>query len=220
MIELPEDPAPNGVQVTPVDAGFLLRSATASSLLRVDRAGSHYQAEISFPPMEPEVADRFVVRIERAKRQGLRVDYPLLGRGQSGCGSPVVHGSGQAGTSLVLRGLTPSFAVKEGFKFTVVDADDNRALHKVAEPARVAANGRVTLSIEPPLRLVLLDGATVLMARPTIEGMITGDVPQVLSVDRLVRFGATIVIEESAGRIAALPPTFDDTDTFTFDMDE
>lgn len=218
MIELPNSPAPNGVEVTLLDFGMLLRPATGASPLRINRAGGRYRVALSFPPMKPDVARKFVARLQVARRQGLRVDYPLLGYDQGAPGVPVVDGSGPAGTSLPVRGLTAGYAVKEGYWLTLIDSDGNRYLHCTSAAVRAAADGTAVLTIEPPIRAPLLDGDTILLARPTIEGLVVEDVGWSLAVDRLVRIGGTIVIEEAAGRAASVAPSFDD-ESITFDMD-
>src|SRR3546814_10222091 len=68
MIELPNSPAPNGAQPSLLDYGMTLRPGTGAAVLRVDRKGSRYKANISFPPMLPSVSRIFIARLLKAKR--------------------------------------------------------------------------------------------------------------------------------------------------------
>src|SRR3546814_1114296 len=70
--ELPNSPAPNGAQPSLLDYGMTLRPGTGAAVLRVDRKGSRYKANISFPPMLPSVSRIFIARLLKAKREGLR----------------------------------------------------------------------------------------------------------------------------------------------------
>jgi hypothetical protein len=195
VIELPDEPAPNGVSVTPLDYGFVQRGPAAS--LRIDRPGSRFRVEVSFPPMKPDVARRFMARLQKARREGLRIEYPLLGVNQGAPGSPVVNGTNPTGTTLPLRGLTPHYAVKEGFWLHVEDADGVRYLHNVTTNGIADASGLLSVEIEPAIRAPLADGSAVELAKPTFEGFLGDDLGWSLDLDRLVR-GGSIMIEEAA----------------------
>lgn len=179
MIELPETPAPNGVEPSLLDFGFVQRPPLGGKATRIDRAGSRYRATISFPPMLPDVSRVFVSRLLAAKSEGLRIEYPLLGVDQGVPGSPVVDGAGQAGTTLALRGMTPGYAFREGFWLSIVDDTDGGDfavyLHNCRSNAVVASDGTVSIEIAPALRWPFGDGATVLVAKPVIEGFVIGE---------------------------------------------
>jgi hypothetical protein len=198
VIEFPSEPAPNGVSASPIDFGFVQRPGSGAALQRVDRPGNRMRVEVTYPPMQPDVARRFVSRLMTARHEGLRIDYPLLGLSQGSPGSPVVDGADPTGTSLPIKDLTPGYAVKEGYALTLIDADGNRYLHFATAAVMADASGDATVTIEPPIRAPLPDGATILLAKPTIEGVVSEEVGWSLSVDRLVRFGGSIVIEEAA----------------------
>lgn len=198
MIELPDDPAPNGVEIEVVDFGMTLRPAGGGSVLRVNRPGTRLRARVSYPPMKADVARKFWARLQTAKREGLRIEYPLLDLSQGSPGSPVIDGANPSGTTLALRGLTPGFAIKEGFVLTLIDGDGLRFTHFSAGSARADGSGDVEIAIEPPIRGVFADGDEVLLGKPTIEGALVEEIGWALSLDKLVR-GAVIVIEESAG---------------------
>ncbi|RDC59791.1 hypothetical protein HME9302_00007 [Alteripontixanthobacter maritimus] len=172
MIELPATPAPNGISPTLLDYGFTQRGASS---LRVDRAGSRYRFEVSYPPMPADRAREFTSRLQRAKSEGLQIDIPLLGVSQGLPGAPVVNGAGQAGKVLALRGLTPGYIAKSGFWLTVVEADGTAYLHSVAQTAVADAIGLASVDIVPPLRAPFADGDRVELARPFVQGFLDGD---------------------------------------------
>lgn len=196
MIELPDEFVPRDAVPGLLDFGQTLRPASGAPALRVNRAGSRFTLQVAFPPMRPEKARRFVALMLAAKAEGLRMTFPLMGIVQGG-GAAVVDGSGAAGTALPLSGMTPHYMVRQGSWLTAIDADGVRCLHNVSAPARVAADGKVTLAVYPPQRLELVDGDTVLVAKPTIEGIVTSDVNWTLPVNRIVS-GLGFTLEEAA----------------------
>ncbi|WCP71546.1 hypothetical protein [Sphingomonas hankookensis] len=197
MLTLPEWPAPNGATVTAVDRGGVLRGASA---LRVNRLGNHYRLSVTYPPMnDRERARVFVSRLIRAKRQGLRLPYPLLDVDQSQCGwGAVVDGAGQSGAYLSLRGLTPTAVIREGFWMSIEDADGQHYLHNVGGEVLVGADGRATVSVaDTLLRRDFADGAAVHLVKPMIEGLVEGDdASWELAVDQ--NLSIAFLIEEAA----------------------
>lgn len=194
MITLPDSPAPNGLGYALLDYGSIQRGAAS---LRVDRAGSRYRLEISFPPMVPDTSRKFLARLQRAKREGIEIELPLLGVSQGIPGAPVLDGAGQAGTAIALRGLTPGYVVKEGFWLTISEADGTAYLHSVAETAVADASGEAAVQIEPPLRAPFADGDAVELARPFVQGFVDGDsLAWEVLVNRLI--APSFVMEEYA----------------------
>lgn len=172
MIELPTTPAPNAVNAELIDYGFNQKPATGAGALRVDRPGSRFRLEVSFPVMRADTARVFISRLIAAKSEGLRMPYPLLGVNQGNPGNPVVNGSGAIGSTLPVRGLTPGYQIKEGFWLTVIDADGIYYLHNVRANVFANASGQATLTIKPILRAPLADGDTILLGNPMVEGVI------------------------------------------------
>lgn len=195
MIVLPANPAPNGAIPSLVDRGGVLRGASA---LRVNRQGDHFKVEISHPPLRSSDEGRiFVARLIRAKSEGLRIPYPLLGVDQSGLGNPVIDGAGQAGRTLAVRGLTVGAVVREGFWFSIPDTTGQHYLYNVGADAVANSTGRATLTITPMLRRPYADGTQVFLGQPMIEGLVEGSEQSwQLSVDHLIGIGYTI---EEAG---------------------
>lgn len=197
MITLPESPAPNGVSPRLLDYGSIMRPALGGAALRIDRAGSRFGAEISFPPMKPDLARVFVSRLLDAKSEGLRIEFPLIGVHQGYPGSPVVNGAGQSGKSLAIAGLNVGYAFKEGYWLSIEDADGQHYLHNCRSNVVADGSGEATIVITPALRVPFADGATIHLAKPMIEGLVDGeDWNWQIPVERLIAL--VVPIEEAA----------------------
>lgn len=173
MIELPEIPAPNGAQPALIDFGIDLVPATGARELRVDRPGSRFAIEVSFPPMKPATARVFISRLLEAKRKGVRIPYPLI-EPQGSPGAPVVDGVDQSGTTLAVRGFTPHYLFKEGFWLSIEDEDGQHYLHNCRSTGWADASGAASFVIEPALRHPFPDGAALHFGKPMIEGRPVG----------------------------------------------
>lgn len=195
MIELPSTPAPNGVTPTQTDYGLILRPATGAQVSRINRAGSRFKLDVTYPPLKADVARTFISRLLKAKRDGLRMEYPLLGVSQGSPGAPKVRGTGAAGTTLPLKGLTAGYEIKEGYWLTTIDSAGVYYLYTVTSGDIADGSGSADITIEPPLRAPLVDNNVILLATPMVEGLITSDVSWPLTPDRLIPLSFTL--EES-----------------------
>lgn len=186
MIELPEDPAPNGVSPSLLDFGIIQRPATGGEVTRVDRKGSRYRLMVTYPLMDWDTARVFVSRLIRAKNEGIRIPYPLL-VAQGAPGSPVVDGAGQTGTTLLIRGLTPGYAVKEGYWLSIVDENGRHYLHNAGSAVVADGSGDAELLLSEALRWPFADGATINLAKPMVEGFVGGEEWQwVIQLDKMI----------------------------------
>ena len=197
MIELPEWPAPNGMTASLIDFGLTLGGALGGADQRIDRAGSRYRVELTFPPMHADQARVFVSRLQRAKSEGLRVPFPLLDIEQGSPGSPVVDGGGQAGTLLAVRGVRANYRWREGYWLSIEATDGQHYLHNVAANGVADGNGGGTIAIWPPLREAFPYGAAVHLAKPMLEGLPEGDETSwQVPVNKLMAL--SVVIRETA----------------------
>lgn len=196
VIEVPEWAVPNSATPALIDFGGVLRPSTGAALLRVDRQGSRYKAAMTFPPFVEAAQGRIIVsRLIRAKRMGLRVEFPLTDAQE--CEDAAVDGAGQAGTSLRIRGLFPGRAIREGYWLNVVRRDGQHFLHNVAGAALADATGKATLPLSEMLRWPFADGDRVKLVRPMIEGIVDGDEQAwAISVEKFVSIEFTV--EEAA----------------------
>ena len=185
MITLPDTFVPRSAQPFVLDAGFVVRNARGLAVGRMETPGSRFGIEVQFPAMIYDRANELLTYLQAGKRTGLRLNWPLMATTQAG-GTGAVNGSGAAGISLPVRGLTPLALIKRGAWVTVQNAAGARCVHSVAAPVTVSAGGTATLSVQAPLRTVLVDGDVVLVSAPTIEGVITSELNWDLPVNRIV----------------------------------
>lgn len=192
MIEFPDNIAPNGATPTLIDYGGVLRSALGGATQKIDRLGSRFRVDLTYPPMTEIDGRIFVSRLIRAKREGLRVEYPLLSVNQGLPGAPKVNGAGQAGFTLAADGFTPGYVGKEGYWLSIERAGQHY-LHNVITDFTANGSGVATLNIFPALRIPFLDNDPINLAKPKIEGIVDGDeIGWQLSLAHLIEFSVTI----------------------------
>ncbi|WP_370169827.1 hypothetical protein [Sphingobium abikonense] len=158
-----------------VDNGGTIRGATNAKGLRVDRLGSHYRAAITIGIGSANARAALISDLIRAKQEGLRLPYPLMGVDQGAPGSPVMDGANQAGRVINLRGLTPGYVAAKGYWLSIVAATGQHYLHNVHVAGTAGGDGKVTITLAEHLRELFADGATVKLATPVIEGEISGN---------------------------------------------
>ncbi len=197
MIVLSDDFAPNGAKVSGIDFGFLQRPALGGALRRVNRPGARFLIELSWPTMLADDARVLVQQLTAAKFEGLRVAFPLQGVSQGDPGTAIQVDGSAGGTSLPLRGLWPGYVVQQGYWLTAIDSAGVHYLYQVAANVEVNSAGKAAVTVTPMLRAPLVDGNTVLLARPLIEGAVTEEIGWELSPGQLIS-GIGCVIEEAA----------------------
>lgn len=196
VIELPAWAIPNEATPSIMDFGAVLRPSSGAALLRVDRLGSRYKAALGFPPFDDPNQGRVVVsRLIRAKRMGVRVEFPLVQ--PQPLSDAVVDGVGQAGTTLKVRGLIRGAVVREGFWLNVVRGDGQHFLHNVAGEVIADQSGGASIPLGEMLRWDFEDGDTVKLIRPMIEGIVDGDEQQ-WSLNVALHTSIAFTVEEAA----------------------
>lgn len=174
MIELPLGVVPNAVSPALIDYGGVQRSPLGGEIQRVNRLGNRFRVIVGLPPILNADLGRVVVsRLLRAKTEGIRIEWQLVGVDQGSPGSPLVKGAGQAGTSLLIDGCRNGYGVSEGFWFSLETAGQH-FLYNVAAPS-VAPAGEMTVQITPALRKPPADNDVVHLQKPMIEGLVIGD---------------------------------------------
>lgn len=175
MIELPEEVVPNAVMPALIDFGGVQRPPLGGSLLRVNRLGNRYRVSVGLPPMPNAEVGRVVVsRLIRAKTEGLRIEWQLVGVDQGSPGSPLVKGAGQTGSSIECDGFRPGYGVSEGYWFSL-ETDGQHYLYNASAPTQADASGELTLQFAPPLRKPPADNDAIHMQKPMIQGLVIGD---------------------------------------------
>lgn len=172
MIDLPAQPAPNGCQPRIISFNQHVRPSTGAAVQPILRPGGRFALDFSFAKLTPADARKFASRLTRAEREGLRMKVPLLGVSQGAPGIPVVDGDYPSGTALPLRSVTPGYMFDEGYWLTLIDAAGAYFLHRVVGSAAANGAGKVTISIETPIRAPFLNGATALVQQPMVQGFV------------------------------------------------
>lgn len=174
MITIPASPRPNRLTVEYLDFGFYQETIGAS--VRVDRPGNRHRLTMTWPRelMVPGTREVFTAALKRGKRQGVQINVPLTSA-QGNPGSPVVNGAGQTGTTLVIRGLTVGYDLRQDYWLSIAKADGTSYLHSVFIGAVANASGIATIQIEPALRAPFPDGAAIQLQNPVIQGLLVGE---------------------------------------------
>lgn len=175
MIELPAGVVPNSATVALIDFGGAMQPPLGGPIQRVNRLGNRFRVSMTLPPLRNVDVGRVVVaRLLRAKSEGLRVRYPLVGINPGSPGAPRVQGAGQAGSTLAIDGCRPGYGVSEGFPLSI-ETGGQHYLHFAAGPSVANGVGEMGVALTPPLRISPADNAPVHIARPMIEGLVIGD---------------------------------------------
>lgn len=169
MITLPTEAVPGNFVGTLIDAGFTQRAV--QSIDYIARKGSRYRVAFSFRPRTLAERRVMVARLIAGKQGGIRVELPLL-QDQGLPGSPVVVTA--TGRTLALSGLTPGYAILEGYWLSIVKSGQH-FLHSVGVGATASGGGLATIELNELLRDTFSAGAAVHLAVPQVEGLVSGD---------------------------------------------
>jgi len=166
----------------PRGAGYGLRFVRASetqrsgngSLTPLNRAGDHFAVEVDVGALETVCGRELLADLARGMGERIRVPIPEPGVDKGAPGSPLVNGADQAGTSLILDGLTPHYVIRKGWFFTV-ETPDGPSAHIVTAETIADATGAATVSFWPSLWLAPDDDDVIELAEPFIEGLIVDE---------------------------------------------
>lgn len=169
MIELPTEAVPGRFAGTLMDAGFTQRAVQSADY--IPRKGSRYRVGFSFRPRTADEQRVMVARLIAGKQDGVRVKLPLL-QPQGSPGAPVVVTA--TGRTLELSGLTPGYAILEGYWLSLVKSSQH-FLHNVRVGATANGSGLATIELNELLRDTFAAATVVNLATPQVEGLLTGD---------------------------------------------
>lgn len=192
-IELPSHPGPQSAVPRLVDWGADLTPSLGGPVQRLSRLGSRHAIDVQMPPMKAEPDGRiWVSRLKRGKTERVVMEFPQLDLKIGSPGAPKVKTITAGGTSLPLKGLTPSYAVREGQFFSIIH-NGRRYLHSADAQGIADAAGDLTLTVTPMLRVALSVDDVVEMAKPMIEGALSGDeVAWSIDIARVIGLGFTV----------------------------
>jgi hypothetical protein len=181
-------------RVRMLDFGGELTPGLGGMVQRINRMGSRYALDVELPPLPEEPDGRLLTtKLRQAKQEGALFPFPQPSLHIGSPGAPVVDGTGIAGTTLPLRGLTPHYAIRAGQFMSVITAG-RRYLYAAAAQAIADASGSVTVTIAPMLRAEPTDGDIVEIGKPMIEGWLgAGDLEHEMMLEPYfgIRFSIT-----------------------------
>lgn len=189
---LPNRPAPRRMNIKPVSSRNELKPEFGGDVLRLNRKGTKYSADIEMPVMTYATGNDFTDLEGEDETVAILIRQPGVDTGAPG--SPVVDGNGQAGMSLTLRNVTPNYAFGRGWYLSHIQSTGRMRLYKARADAVADGFGVLTIPLRTMLRYPPADGDLVELARPMIEGYATipDDLRDVDALDRLVRMRFTI----------------------------
>lgn len=174
-VELPQPRSLQRAVPRLLDWGAEQRATQGGASQRLNRMGSRFSLDITYPRLRPEPDARILVaRLRRAKVEGALFPFLQPGLEIGSPGSPLIDGGGQAGSSIALRGFAPGYLVVEGQFFSIVH-EGRRYLHASADDAVAGSDGKLTLPIGPMLRISPANGTVCEFEQPYIEGSIGGN---------------------------------------------
>lgn len=193
MIDLPIYPQPSAMTPSEIDFGTILSPPTGGEDQRLNRLGNKHRFQISMPPMpSAKLGRQWLIDLKRAKKEGARMPFPLLGFEPGASGAVVVNGSTAAGSTLLVRGAWSNYVFRNGAPFSI-EVGGRHYLHFVAGEVIASDTGTATLTIDPPLRKQPSDADVCHFGTPMIEGFIEGDeFSWQMSVDHFLGFDFSI----------------------------
>lgn len=174
-IDLPTYPALRTAKIRLLDWGGRLVPILGGPVQTIMRLGTRFSLEFTVPPMPSEPNGRlWGGALVQAKLQGVRTRFLQDGFTTGAPGSPVVDGSGQTGMVLNIKSGQPGYRFRQ-YQFISLVHGGRRYLHMVTARVDIGADGKASLPIAPMLRVITTNGDAVEVAKPMIEGTLTGD---------------------------------------------
>lgn len=150
------------------------RSATGSNLQRGQRAGSHYIGSFVTRPFVPAEAREWLDlrnETDTVIMDLVQLDLDIGTPAPSGV--PLVNGSGQQGSSLSVKNLTPGYVIRKGQAFSHHGSDLTHRIYVAASAVTANGSGVAVIPLETMLNWPPLNNEGVHFAAPKIEGFAT-----------------------------------------------
>jgi hypothetical protein len=165
-----------GIAPTTVDIDILSNTKTFLSPLSgaaqtAVRAGTRLTFSQRFANLygqERRIMQAFIARMNGQTHRALIYDHSYgTARGALG-GTPVVDGAGQTGTTLNIRGMTPSVTniLRAGDQFSYLNSRGFYELKLVLSDADSDGSGELSLDIAPGIHHSPADGAAIVTTNP------------------------------------------------------
>lgn len=138
---------------------------------RFPRMGTRYALDIKLRPLSYSAAQEWADLDDEEAVCAFPIPQIDFDTGAPG-NAVEVDGSGQSGTTLSLSGLTPAYAFQKN-QWISVSTGGRRYAYRVKSATVTASDGTIDLPLRTMLRKPHIDGDTVEVARPYIEGFVT-----------------------------------------------
>lgn len=197
-ILLPATPGLSAAKIRLLDWGGKLTPWGGGVTQNLLRLGTRSGVEYKLPRMRSEPDGRiWGMKLREAKLSGVIVPFIQDGFVPGSTGAPVVNGTGQSGSTLQIKGLLPQYKFRYGQAFSLFHGG-RRYLHFARAVLAADAAGTINLPIFPMLRIIPDDGDVLEVAKPMIEGSLSGnEVAWDVGLEPFVDLG-TIRIDEDA----------------------
>lgn len=189
VLTLPTDPGPATMSIGIVSAKNTLTPAFGGDEQELLRKGTRYALTYRMPPMRYVDAMDWIDLMAEGDTVAMQVYQPGFATGSPG--TPLVKGAGQAGTSLLIDGLTPSYVIRKG-QFLSILTGGQRFLYLCRSEVIASSSGEATVALRTMLRRPPVDNAVVEIAQPMIEGFVRDMGEWLVGTDGLVSIGFTV----------------------------
>lgn len=188
VLVLPTDPAPANMGIAMITAKNVLAPAFGDGEQELLRKGSRYALTFQMPPMRYVTSMDWDDLMAEGDTVVMTVHQPGFDTGAPG--TPRVNGAGQAGSALVIDGLTNGYVIRKG-QFLSVITQGRRFLYRAKANVTVSG-GTATVPLRTMLRFPPADNDVVEIAQPMIEGFVRDLGEWAVGVDRLVGLQFTV----------------------------
>lgn len=183
-ILLPQSPAPDEQSIGLVSSKNTLTPAIGGAEQELLRKGTRYEIGFTLPPQDDVEAMDWADLMLEGDTLVMPVSQPSLIIGNPG--APVVNGSGYAGAVFPMKGLEPGYTLRKGQWFTHLANTGQRFLYRVKTATTANGAGLANVPIYTLLRRPPLDGETVEITAPKVEGFVRDLAELRVGVDRLI----------------------------------
>lgn len=176
-----------------VSAANDMAPAFGGNTQRLARKGTRFGIDVTVPPLpQAGCGMSLITDLVQGETEVVAFNIPE-GFASQPYGSPLVKGAGQAGSLLVIDGLTPGVVIPKGKFFSII-ISGQRYVYLVRAATVANGSGEVSLPIWPMLRKSPTDNAVVELSAPKIEGYVpTG---QEWSISSLKSVGLSFTVTE------------------------
>ena len=175
--------------------GADLTPSLGGPVQRLNRLGSRWAVDVAVPSLTYAGARLWLgARLEAERTQNTLIMAWPKTPDPGALGTPLVNGATQAGTSLIVDGLTAGVTIP-AFTFFSLSVSGRNYLYAVTTATTANGSGQATLPIAPMLRASPADNAALTFSAPQIEGFFDGATID-WNVDELATVGLSFTLSE------------------------